>query len=68
VATGTATLTVADGGTTVLSVDLVLAVGVPFVLNFPAGLGGTVNTAMTVTLSAGGATAVGKVSTTRYLA
>lgn len=66
-ATGTGTLTVADGGTTILSVDLVLSVGVPFVLNFPAGLAGTYNTAMTVTLAAGGALAVGKLFTARTL-
>lgn len=66
-ASGTGTLIVADGGTTILSVDIALTAGQPFVMNFHAGLAGTANTAMTVTLSAGGAAAVGKLSTTRYL-
>ncbi len=65
--TGTGTLTVADGGTTIYQIDLVLVIGTPFQITFPlGGLGGTINTAMTVTLAAGGTLAVGKLSTARY--
>jgi hypothetical protein len=61
-ASGAVTLTVADGATTVLSLDLALAVGVPYVLNLPAGLAGSMGNTMTVTLSATAATSVGKLN------
>lgn len=60
-------ITVADGGTTVLDVDLTAAG--PLVVPLPAGgIEGSVNTAMTVTLAAGGAAVVGKVNTARITA
>ncbi len=62
------TLIVQDGATTVLSVDVPTALG-PFVVPLPAGgIQGTINTAMTVTLAAGGGTSVGKLSTAKVTA
>ena len=67
-ATGTATLTVSDGATVLFQTDLSLTVGAtPFQVTIPGGgLIGTVNTAMTVTVSAGGALAVAHLSTAKY--
>lgn len=64
-ATGTAELKVENGvGTTVFSVDLVLTAGATYDVTFPeGGLAGSINTAMIVTLAAGGAGAIGKVNT-----
>jgi hypothetical protein len=54
-------LTVADGATTIIDID-VTAAG-PFVVPLPnGGIKGTVATAMTITLAAGGAGVAGKVS------
>lgn len=61
-ASGPVTLTVADGATNVLVLDLAIAVGVPYVLSLPAGLAGTAGNAMTVTLSAPASTSVGKLN------
>ena len=63
-ASGPVTLTVTDGATTVFAVDLNLAVGVPYTL-VPAlhGLRGTVGNAMTITVSAGAASSICKLST-----
>lgn len=60
-------VTVADGGTTILDLD-VTAAGTFFVPLPDGGLKGTVNTAMTVTLAAAGAAVVGKVNSGRVTA
>ena len=62
-ASGPVSLTVADGGTNILALDLSLAIGVPFVLQ-PSlhGLRGTVGNAMTVTVSAGAASSICKLT------
>lgn len=60
-------VTVSDGGTVVFEVD-VTAAG-PVSVPLPGGgLQGTANTAMTVTLAAGGAAVIGKVNTGRITA
>ena len=66
----TGLLTVEDGaGTTVFSVDVPLAVNTPFVAQLPdGGIQGSVNTALIITLAAGGAGAVGKVNTAKVTA
>ena len=62
-------LTVQDGATTVLSVDVPLAVNAPYVVILPpGGIKGTINTALTVTLAAGGALSVGKLNTAKITA
>jgi hypothetical protein len=53
-------LKVKDGATTIFSVDV--TVGGPGPIRFEPGIKGTVNTAMTITLAAGGGTCVGKVN------
>lgn len=60
-------VTVADGGTTILDLDITAA-GTFFVPLPAGGLKGTVNTAMTVTLAAAGAAVVGKVNSGRVTA
>lgn len=60
-------VTVADGGTTVLDVD-VTGAGVLVVPLPSGGVKGSVNTAMTVTLAAGGVAVVGKLNTARITA
>jgi len=62
-ATGTGvTLSLIDGSTTILDLDLAVAVGVPYVLSIPNGITGTPGNAMSVTLSAGATGCVGKVT------
>lgn len=62
-ASGAVTLSVADGATTVLNLDLSLALSTPYVLTLPGGgLSGTPGNAMTVTVSAGAASSVAKLS------
>lgn len=61
-------LTVADGATTILDLDLTGA-GTAGVPALPAGgIQGTANTAMTITLAAGGAGIVGKLSAAKRTA
>ncbi len=54
-------ITVTDGGTTILDLDVTGATDREISLP-PGGLRGTVNTAMTATLAAGGAAVQGKLS------
>jgi hypothetical protein len=62
-------LTVQDGATTVLSLDVPLAVNTPHNVYLPpGGIIGTINTALTVTLAAGGALSVGKLNTAKITA
>lgn len=62
----TGLLTVQDGATTILSVDVPLTLNAPFFVPFPpGGIKGTINTAMTITLAAGGAGAIGKLNTAK---
>lgn len=58
---GAVTLTVSDGATAVMKLDLILVVGTPYVLKL-AGLAGTPGNAMTVALSAPASTSVAKVT------
>ena len=64
VAAGVFTLTIQDGATTVFVADLNLAAGVPWSL--PAPVECTAGNAVTVTLSAGGSTVVGKLNVGYY--
>lgn len=60
-------ITVADGASTILELDV--TAGGPLSVPLPAGgLKGSVNTAMTVTLAAAGAGVIGKVNTSRVTA
>ncbi|MDG3012387.1 hypothetical protein G4X40_19795 [Rhodococcus sp. D2-41] len=61
-ASGPVTLTVADGATTVLTLDLSLAVGAPFVFLPPSGLAGSTGNAVAVTVSAPAAGSVCKLT------
>lgn len=63
-------LTVEDGsGNTIWSADVTLALNTPQSINLPpGGLAGTTNTAMIITLAAGGASAVGKLNTAKLTA
>lgn len=62
-------LTVTDGATTILAVDVPLAMNTPHWIPLPeGGIWGSVNTAMTITLSAGGAGAIGKLNTAKITA
>lgn len=57
-------LTVQDGATTVLAIDVPLAANTPFTAVLPdGGIQGSVNTAMVITLAAAGGTTVGKLNT-----
>lgn len=66
-ATATApTIKVEDGaGNTVFQQDLAVAAG-PFALDFTPALAGSINTALIVTLGAGGAAVVGKLNVSRF--
>jgi hypothetical protein len=65
----TGLLTVTDGATTIVSYDVPLGLNTPFAPPLPpGGLKGTINTAMTITLAAGGAGAVGKLNTSKLTA
>lgn len=59
---GAVTLTVSDGATAVMKLDLILVAGTPYVLNLPTGLAGTPGNTMTVALSAPASTSVAKVT------
>jgi hypothetical protein len=61
-ASGPVTLTVKDGATAVLALDLSLTVGVPYVLSIPGGIVGTAGNAMSAILSAGATSCVGKLT------
>lgn len=58
-------ITVTDGGSTILDLDT-LTLQESVIPLPPGGLQGSVNTAMTVTLAAGGVGVVGKLNTAKY--
>jgi hypothetical protein len=67
--TGTGLLTVADGATVVHGWDVPLAVNSPFTPPLPAaGIQGSLNTALAVTLAAGAAGTVGRLNTAKLTA
>lgn len=66
---GPVTLTISDGATAVLSLDLNLTVATPYVYTFPnGGLAGTPGNTLTVAVTAGAASSIAKLTIGRATA